>query len=189
MSHSSEERLSADLLAVAEQLSEGKHEASAVDLDRIKMRAMAKATRGSATFAPRKGSLMRKRSLLTTLLVVGTLASGTGATMAVTGQFSQARDDRPTASASQYADCRFVKRENRAGRVRDRRLNRQQHKRKQRANNRSERLIRNPRTRRSVRKNNVRDEKRQRRAFRRSERRQREADRDEERRCREGRSR
>jgi len=189
MSHSSEERLSADLLAVAEQLSEGKHEASAVDLDRIKMRAMAKATRGSATFAPRKGSLMRKRSLLTTLLVVGTLASGTGATMAVTGQFSQARDDRPTASASQYADCRITARENRADRTRDRRLNRRQQRSKIRAHRRAERQIRNPRTRKRVRRINRRDEKRQRSAFLRSERRQRASDRDEERDCREGRSR
>lgn len=185
MSHSSEERLSADLQAVAEQLSEEKHEASALDLDRIKMRAVAKATRGSAAFAPRKGSLMRKRSLLTTLLVVGALASGTGATMAVTGQFSQARDDRPTASASQYQDCRLVARDNRNARIRQRRVNRTNLRSKKRTNRRVERRLRG-RARSRVVRLHRRDERLERRVFRRAEKNQRAADRREERECREG---
>jgi len=187
MSHSSEERLSADLLAVAEQLSEGKHEASALDLDRIKMRAMAKARRGSQTFAPRKGRLMKRRSFLTAALVVGVLASGTGATMAVTGQFSQARDSRPTAGAAQYKTCQSVVRDNRSDERRTKRANRTEERRLRRSNRAEEGVIRNRRDRRRVKRANraeVRDEKDENRA---QEKEQRGNNRDEERECREGR--
>ena len=188
MSHSSEDRLSADLLAVGEQLSEGKHEASALDLDQIKMRAVAKATRGSATFAPRKGSLMRKRSLLTTLLVVGALASGTGATMAVTGQFSAARDDRPTASVSQYQSCGELVRQNRRAELRFRRQFNVQHRLKKRAHRRVEAGTRRKR-RKAVRRINRKDERQQKRQHRRDIQEIKADHREIERRCREGRSR
>ncbi len=189
MSHSSEERLSADLLAVAEQLSEGKHEASALDLDRIKMRAMAKARRGSQTFAPRKGRLMKKRSFLTTALVVGVLASGTGATMAVTGQFSPARDGRPTAGVSQYTGCKELVRQNRREEKAFRRAFKRQHRSKKRNHRVTERQIRNRRDRKRVRRDNRTDQKDQRRDFREDRQRLKEDNREEERRCREGRDR
>jgi len=189
MSHSSEDRLSADLLAVGEQLSEGKHEASALDLDQIKMRAVAKATRGSATFAPRKGSLMRKRSLLTTALIVGVLASGTGATMAVTGQFSAARDDRPTASVSQYQSCAELVRQNRRAELRFRRQFNVQHRLKKRAHRRVEARTRGRKRRKAVRRINRKDERQQKRQHRQDIQEIKADHREDERRCREGRSR
>lgn len=190
MSHSSEERLSADLQAVAEQLSEGKHEASSLDLDRIKVRALAKATtRRSGTFAPSKGSLMRKRSFLTTALVIGVLASGTGATMAVTGQFSQARDSRPTASVSQYQNCTELVQQNRRAEKRFRRSFIRQHRLKKRAHRRGEASVRNRRQRKRLRRINRADEKDQKQQFREDRADLRDDNRDDERRCREGRSR
>jgi len=188
MSHSNEERLSADLLAVAEQLSEGKHEASPLDLDRIKMRAVAKATRGSQTFAPRKGRLMKRRSFLTTALVVGVIASGTGATMAVTGQFSPASKDRPTAGVSQYQSCAQLVRQNRLEEKSFRRAFNRQHRSKKRNHRLTERQIRNRRVRKRVRSDNRTDQKNQRKRFRADARRLKRENRAEERRCREGRS-
>jgi hypothetical protein len=185
MSHSSEERLSADLLAVAEQLSEGKHEASALDLDRIKMRAMAKARRGSQTFAPRKGRLMKRRSFLTAALVVGVLASGTGATMAVTGQFSQAQDNRPTAGAAQYQDCKDVVRNNRREERSTRSTQRSELKRLRKSNRAEERAIDDRGDRKRAKKANrrdLRDEKQENKAERKN---QKAANRDEEQECRE----
>lgn len=188
MSHSNEERLSADLLAVAEQLSEGKHEASALDLDRIKMQAVAKATRGPRAFAPRKGSLMRKRSLLTTLLVVGALATGTGATMAVTGTLPTVGGDGPTAGLAQYGNnCDQLVADNRAEERRIMRENRADERSERRANRSAERRIRNPRARRHARRINRAAERRQRRANRRGESSLRRAHRAEEARCRAGR--
>lgn len=186
MSHSSEERLSADLLAVAEQLSEGKHEASALDLDRIKMRAMAKARRGSQTFAPRKGRLMKRRSFLTTALVVGVLASGTGATMAVTGQFSPARDSRPTAGAAQYKTCKAVVRDNRRDERRTKSSNRSGERRLRRSNRAEERVIRNRRDRKRIKRANRAEERDQKQGNRAEEKNQRADNRGEERECREG---
>lgn len=151
MSHSSEERHSADLLAVAEQLSDGRHEASALDLDQIKMRAIAQATRGSATLAPKRGrGLMKRRSFLATALVLGTIASGGATTMAVTGGFSPARDDSPSASVAQYISCEKLVSKNR----RDERS-------KARAHRKAEKRIRNNRDRKAVRKINRRDEARE----------------------------
>ncbi len=186
MSHSSEERLSVDLQAAAEQLSEGKHEASALDLDRIKMRAVAKATRGSRASAPRKGRLMKRRSLLTTALVVGLLASGTGATMAITGQFSSARDNGPSAGAAQYINCKTLVRQNRAEERSTKRANRNEERRTRRSNRRAEKAISNKQERKSVRRTNRRGERAQKRGNRREERTQRRGNRAEERRCRRG---
>ena len=160
MSHSSEERLPVDLLAVAEQLREGSHEASALDLDRIKMRAIAKAERGSGAFASRKGrTTMRKRRLLITALIMGIFVSGTGATLAVTGQFAGTSQNRPTASAAQYVSCKTLVRSNR----RDESATRS-------SNRRSERRIRNNRDRRQVRRANRGEERQQRRVNRSQER-------------------
>lgn len=190
MRNSSEESLPTELLAIAEQLREEKHEPSALDLDRIKMRALAKATRGSGTFAPRKGRLMKRRSFLTTALVVGVIASGTGATMAVTGQFSGARDDGPKAGAaqSQYQNCREQVRENRRSERHFKRSFQRQHRLKRRAHRRAESRARG-RERRALRRINRTDERQQKRQHREDARDLREDNRDAERRCREGRSR
>lgn len=161
MSHSSEERHSADLLPVAEQLREGRHEPSALDLDQIKMRAIAQATHGSASLAPKRGRhIMKKRSLLATLLVLGAIASGGATTMAVTGQFSPERAQAPSASASQYVNCKTLVRNNRA-----------EEKSTRRADKRAAKLVDDRGDRKRLRRSNLRDRKRQRRGNRREEKR------------------
>lgn len=158
MSHSSEERLPADLLAVAEQLREGRHEANALDLDRIKAQAVAQATRGSGRFGPRKGGLMRKRTTLATALTVGAIATGLGATMAVTGQIPPGKAPRATIASHQYPQtCAALER-----------ANRRERKRLRRANRREERALRG-RARARIKRLNRREERRQRRAHRRAE--------------------
>lgn len=161
MSHSSEERHSADLLPVAEQLREGRHEPSALDLDQIKMLAIAQATHGSASLAPKGGQhIMKKRSLLATLLVLGAIASGGATTMAVTGQFSADRAQAPSASTKQYISCKQLVKNDR----RDERS-------KRRAHRRAEHRIHDRRARKRVRRINRRDERSEKRAHRRSEKR------------------
>jgi hypothetical protein len=83
MSHFEEKRVPDDLLHVAERLRGERPEASGLELDRIKQRAMTRA-RGAQTLGTSgKGQLMRSK-LVGVMLAVGVLAGGTGA-MAVTG--------------------------------------------------------------------------------------------------------
>jgi hypothetical protein len=103
MSHFDEKRVPDDLLNVVKRLRHEKPEATPVELDRIKLRAMARA-RGARTLRPSgKGQFMRSR-LVSVMLAVGVLAGGTGA-MAVTGTggvFKHHRHSARSAPQSQY---------------------------------------------------------------------------------------
>jgi hypothetical protein len=79
MSKFNEKRVPDDLQDLVQRLHDEKPEASALELDRIKLRAM----RGARRLKPGKGQFMRSK-LVGAMLAVGILAGGTGA-MAVTG--------------------------------------------------------------------------------------------------------
>lgn len=77
------ELIDADLLGVDLRLRDEVPKATALELDRIKLRATAAhATRGRAT---RRGELMRSRIAVTMMLVAGFLMAGSGAALAVSG--------------------------------------------------------------------------------------------------------
>jgi len=67
--------------AVAQRLRDERPEASALELDRIKLRAQASARR----HVQRREPFMRSRLAITSMLVVGVLMSGAGAGLAVSG--------------------------------------------------------------------------------------------------------
>src|SRR5207302_6235393 len=79
MSHFNEDSLPGDLREVAERLRSERPEASSLDLDRIKTRAVASA----ATSRP-KGFHVRSR-VLATLLTLSLMAAGTGGVIASGG--------------------------------------------------------------------------------------------------------
>ena len=100
MSHFNEQRVPDDLKHVAEHLRDQRPEATALELDRIKLRAMTRA-KGAATLTPiGKGRFMRSR-LVSLMLVTGVLAGGAGA-MAVTGSVPSLRNGPPSPPRSQY---------------------------------------------------------------------------------------
>ena len=101
MSDRSEERVPADLREVEVRLREERTEVSVLELDGIKRRAMAQASRRSSA-TRQKGLLMRRPTLLTILLLSGVLLTGSGAALALTGQFSGPPSDGPTASAAKH---------------------------------------------------------------------------------------
>ena len=79
------ELIDADLLEVDTRLRDEVPRATALELDRIKLRAnAAHATRGRAT-RTRRGELMRSRIAVTMMLVAGFLMAGSGAALAVSG--------------------------------------------------------------------------------------------------------
>ena len=78
--------LPADLIQVAERLREERPGATALELDEIKLRVKPRASRTAPGLVMRtKGVLMKSRLALTTVLVLGILFSGAGATLAVSG--------------------------------------------------------------------------------------------------------
>jgi anti-sigma factor RsiW len=78
MNHSDERRVPADLMRVDAQLREGRPEASALELDQIKLRAKTRAARGRGPRRP--GSL--KSRLASLALVFAFLGTGTGGLLA-----------------------------------------------------------------------------------------------------------
>jgi len=92
MNHLNDESLPGDLREVAERLRSGRPEASALDLDRIKTRAMA-----SASTSRTKGFKVKSRSIAT-LLTVALMAAGTGGVIAGGGHGG----GNGNASKSQY---------------------------------------------------------------------------------------
>jgi hypothetical protein len=92
MSHFKDESLPGDLTEVEERLRSERPEASALDLDRIKTRAMASA----ATSRP-KGFQVKSRSIAT-LLTLALMAAGTGGVIAATNSGG----NNPNTSNSQY---------------------------------------------------------------------------------------
>ena len=91
MSHFNEDSLPGDLSEVAERLRSERAEASSLDLDRIKTRAMA-----SAATSRTKGFQVKSRSIAT-LLTLALMAAGTGGVIAVSSG-----GGTPSASNSQY---------------------------------------------------------------------------------------
>jgi hypothetical protein len=83
MSNQDRERLPEDLGEIAELLRSQRPEADALELDRIKRRAMASRPRPALT--SRKGNGFMRKPALSLLLVVGMLGGGTGALAAVGG--------------------------------------------------------------------------------------------------------
>jgi hypothetical protein len=76
------ERIDADLLEVEACLRDQVPKATALELDRINLRAKDQASLGGST---RRGGFMRSRIAVTMMLVLGLLLSGTGAGLAVSG--------------------------------------------------------------------------------------------------------
>ncbi len=81
MDRNDHERIPAELADVVQRLRDERPEASALELDRIKLRAQASSRR----HAHRRERFMRSRLAITSLLVVGVLMSGAGAGLAVSG--------------------------------------------------------------------------------------------------------
>jgi hypothetical protein len=81
MDRNDHERIPAELADVVQRLRDERPEASALELDRIKLRAQASARR----HAQRREPFMRSRLAITSMLVVGVLMSGAGAGLAVSG--------------------------------------------------------------------------------------------------------
>ena len=92
MSHFNEDSLPGDLSEVAERLRRERAEATALDLDRIKTRAMA-----SAATSRTKGFQVKSRTIAT-LLTVALMAAGTGGVIAGGGHGGH----NGNASKSQY---------------------------------------------------------------------------------------
>jgi hypothetical protein len=78
-----QDRTPADLAWVVELLHEERPLASPLELDRIKLRARSQSLRGGRS--RRKGSLLKSRLAITSILVLGLFTSGTGATLALSG--------------------------------------------------------------------------------------------------------
>ena len=87
-----------DLQHVADRLREERPQATAMELDQIKLRAMARTNRAPAS--NRKGQFMKSR-LVSLMLVTGVLAGGAGA-MAVTGVVPMQPNSPPANVRSQY---------------------------------------------------------------------------------------
>jgi hypothetical protein len=81
MDHHDQERLPAELAEIAQQLRDQRPQASALELDQIKLEVQSRARRP----AQRRESFMRSRLVITTMLVIGVLMSGAGAGLAVSG--------------------------------------------------------------------------------------------------------
>jgi hypothetical protein len=81
MDRNDHERIPAELADVAQRLRDERPQATALELDQIKLRAQTKARR----HAHRREAFMRSRLAITSVLVVGVLMSGAGAGLAVSG--------------------------------------------------------------------------------------------------------
>lgn len=120
------------------RLRDHRYRASGLELDQIKQRAIAKASRSRTTGV----SALRTR-FITLLVVLGLMAAGTGGVIAASG----GSGSPGSAAVSQYftkADCAQVVRDNRADERSERTAHRKQ-----------ERRIRNRGTRRRVHRDNV----------------------------------
>ena len=83
--------LTPELETVARRLHDARPQASGLELDRIKQRAMSQASAGrSAAYLPKKGLFMKPRIAVAFVLAIGLLTSGTGATLAVISESGSA---------------------------------------------------------------------------------------------------
>jgi hypothetical protein len=86
MDQSKRNRTPEELEATEDALRAGRHQASPLALDRIKLQAIRQAERPRPSlYAVKKGTFMKSRLALTLLLVAGFMLSTTGATLAVSG--------------------------------------------------------------------------------------------------------
>ncbi len=142
-----------ELRSVAERLRGCRYEASPLELDRIKQRAMAQVSSPSGN--PHKGMLMRSK-LLSTALAVGLLFCTTSLGLAVTGNFpgsgsgSAATRQAPgTASSAQYGGSKACKNQRRTNRAQEKALVRQ--------HRRAERRLRGQARKRAIRRNRAQE--------------------------------
>jgi hypothetical protein len=86
---------SEDLQAIERRLSAERSEATPLELDRIKMRARAQASRGAARFAPRQKGLFVRSRIVTLMLVLGLMVTGgTAGVIAAAGGGGNAPKDQ-----------------------------------------------------------------------------------------------
>ena len=96
----SDNRTPAELRGVEQRLREQRPALSALELDAVKLRAMASVERRPQTrFSLKKGSFMKSRVALVLVLALGVFMSGTGATLAVSGLAGSG-----SASSAQYPE-------------------------------------------------------------------------------------
>src|SRR4051812_5958113 len=86
MDHSKRNRTPEELEATEDALLAGRHQATPLELDRIKLQAIRQAEQPRPSlYAVKKGTFMKSRLALTLLLVAGFMLSTTGATLAISG--------------------------------------------------------------------------------------------------------
>jgi hypothetical protein len=99
MSHRNEDRLPDELLDVADRLREQRAEFNPIELDRIKLRAQAQASRPApSAWRIKRGTPMRSRVVtlaLTALLIGGTTAGGIAASSSSNGNSAAQSQYRP----------------------------------------------------------------------------------------------
>jgi hypothetical protein len=83
MTDFSSHRIDTELARIEDRLRASRVEATAFELDELKLRAKRQAVSAAPTY--RKGTFMKSRLALTLTLVLGLMMSGTGATLAVDG--------------------------------------------------------------------------------------------------------
>jgi hypothetical protein len=86
MDHSNRNRNPEELDSIADALRAERHQATPLELDRIKLQAIRQAEQPRPSlYAVKKGTFMKSRLALTLLLVAGFMLSTTGATLAISG--------------------------------------------------------------------------------------------------------
>lgn len=104
MAHGDDTHVPAEFSDVEVRLRENRPELTALELDAIKRRTITSAQRKPPSlFTRKKGILMKSRLAVTTVLALGLLMSGTGATLAVSGL-----SDSGSAGSAQYPNNNSV---------------------------------------------------------------------------------
>jgi hypothetical protein len=106
MDHSKRNRTPEELEAIEDALRAGRHQATPLELDRIKLQAIRQAEQPRPSlYAVKKGTFMKSRLALTLLLVAGFMLSTTGATLAISG----------SSGSGSAADSQYVQPHNEEG--------------------------------------------------------------------------
>jgi hypothetical protein len=97
-SNSNRNRIPAELQDVEDTLRANRHEASPLELDRIKLQAIRQAAQGRPSFVARqKGAFMKSRLAMMLVIAAGFMLSTTGAGLAISGSSSSG-----SAAGTQY---------------------------------------------------------------------------------------
>ena len=97
-SNSNRNRIPAELQDIEDTLRANRHEASPLELDRIKLQAIRQAAQGRPSFVARqKGAFMKSRLAMMLVIAAGFLLSTTGAGLAISGSSSSG-----SAAGTQY---------------------------------------------------------------------------------------